>query len=102
MPKKKSHENSNAGGRAKGSPRKGIVKVRMHGGSAARPSPATGRPLRYTLGLPGEREKTNGTRYEHPRVKNPSVPSDREKMLEERAKLTLKAFRIAYENHHRS
>lgn len=109
MPKKKSLENSKVRGRAKAGSRKGIVTVRVHTGSTARPSrrPAQphsqtkGRGARFTLGLPGERESTNGTRYEHPRIKNPAVPGDREKMLEERAKLTLKAFRIAYENHRR-
>jgi len=54
-----------------------------------------------TLGLPGERGSSNGTRYEYQLIKNPYVPGEREKMLEKREKLTLEAFRIAYENHHR-
>ena len=33
--------------------------------------------------------------------KNPADPKEREKMLEKRKKLTLEAFRIAYEDHHR-
>jgi len=51
--------------------------------------------------LPGERTSSNGTRYEYQLIKNPYVPGEREKMLEKREKLTLEAFRIAYENHHR-
>jgi hypothetical protein len=43
----------------------------------------------------------NGARYEYQRIKNPQVPGEREKMLEQRDKLTLRAFRIAYENHHK-
>jgi len=52
--------------------------------------------------LPGERTSSNGTQYEHQILRNPYVPGEREKMLEKREKLTLEAFRIAYENHHRS
>jgi len=51
--------------------------------------------------LPGERTSSNGTRYEYQLIRNPYVPGEREKMLEKREKLTLQAFRIAYENHHR-
>jgi hypothetical protein len=51
---------------------------------------------------PGEVSGSNGTPREYPRIKNPNVLGEREKMLEKRAKLALKAFRIAYENHHRS
>ena len=50
---------------------------------------------------PGERTSSNGTRYEYQLIRNPYVPGAREKMLEKREKLTLEAFRIAYENHHR-
>jgi len=54
----------------------------------------------YTLGLPGERGSSDGTRYEYQKIKNPYVPGEREKWLEKRDKLTLRAFEIAYENHH--
>lgn len=54
----------------------------------------------WTLGLPDERGGSNGTRYEHQMIKNPYVPGEREKMLEKREALTLRAFQIAYENHH--
>jgi hypothetical protein len=50
---------------------------------------------------PGERTSSNGTQYEYQLIRNPYVPGAREKMLEKREKLTLEAFRIAYENHHR-
>ena len=50
---------------------------------------------------PGEVSRSNGTRYERP-IRNPETKEQREKRLAKRAKLTLKAFRIAYENHHRS
>ena len=60
----------------------------------AAPAPA------FTLGLPGERASSNGTRYEQPLSKNPENKEEREKRLKKREALTLKAFRIAYENHH--
>jgi len=47
---------------------------------------------------PGERTGSNGTEYQ--RIRNPHVPGEREKMLEKREALTLKAFQMAYENHH--
>lgn len=43
---------------------------------------------------------SNGTQYENQRIRNPYVAGERERMLEKRHKLTLKAFRIAYENQH--
>jgi len=54
----------------------------------------------FTLGLPGERGSSNGTRYEYQRIKNPETAEEREKMLAKREALTLRAFRMAYENHH--
>lgn len=62
-------------------------------------------PARVTAVLihgawPGERTSSNGTQYEHQRIRNPYVPGEREKMLEKREKLTLEAFRVAYENQH--
>jgi len=54
----------------------------------------------WTLGLPGERGSSNGKRYERPLYKNPENKEEREKRLKKREALTLKAFRIAYENHH--
>lgn len=53
-----------------------------------------------TLGLPGERGSSNGTHYEHQKMKNPEDKEEREKRLKKREALTLKAFQIAYENHH--
>ena len=49
---------------------------------------------------PGERTSSNGTQYEYQRIRNPHVAGEREKMLEKREALTLKAFQMAYENHH--
>jgi hypothetical protein len=72
----------------------------MHGHSAWRVAP--NKPVDYTLGLPGESAQSNGTHYERPVHLNPETKEQREKRLTKRAKLTLKAFRIAYENHHRS
>ena len=54
----------------------------------------------WILGLPGERGSSNGARYEQPLYKNPENKEEREKRLKKREALTLKAFRIAYENHH--
>jgi len=67
-----------------------ITRVRAHGRDDG---------PEWPLALPGQ--DRNGARYEHPRIKNPQVPGEREKMLEKREKLTLQAFRIAYENRHR-
>ena len=53
-----------------------------------------------TLGLPGERASSNGTRYEQPLYKNSESKAEREKRLKKREALTLKAFQIAYQNHH--
>ena len=53
------------------------------------------------LTWPGERSSSNGTKYEYQMIRNPYVPGEREKMLESRKKLTLKAFQIAYENQHK-
>lgn len=66
-----------------------VTEVLIHGGN----------DLEHLPAWPGE--VRNGTRYEHQLIKNPHVPGEREKMLEKRNKLTLKAFQIAYENHHR-
>jgi hypothetical protein len=45
-------------------------------------------------------ERSNGIRYEQPLYKNSENKEEREKRLKKREALTLKAFRIAYENHH--
>ncbi|PYS24195.1 MAG: hypothetical protein DMF72_06615 [Acidobacteria bacterium] len=69
--------------------KKKVAKVRevlIHGGGPDLP-PLAG-------------EDRNGTRYEYQRIRNPVAPGEREKMLEKRKKLTLKAFQIAYENQH--
>ena len=55
--------------------------------------------LDWTLGLPNERGGSNGTR-EYQRIRNPQTAEEREKWLEKRDKLTLRAFQMAYENHH--
>ena len=55
--------------------------------------------LDWTLGLPNERGGSNGTR-EYQRIRNPQTAEEREKWLEKRDKLTVRAFQMAYENHH--
>ena len=45
--------------------------------------------------------RSNGTRYEQPRYRNLEKGEEREKRLAKRKALTLRAFQIAYENHHR-
>ncbi|HXI25784.1 MAG TPA: hypothetical protein VNG71_18145 [Pyrinomonadaceae bacterium] len=84
MPKGKSTSNRKQGRRGAKKPNlpPGIIEVRMHGGWS------------------GELTGSNGTQYEYQRIRNPYVPGEREKMLEKREKLTLEAFKIAYENHH--
>jgi hypothetical protein len=52
------------------------------------------------LGLPGERGSSNRTRYEQPRHKNAETVEQREQRLAKREALTLRAFQMAYENHH--
>ena len=65
---------------------------------AAKPSP---RGPKLTLALPPSAGwSSNGTTYEYQRIKNPYVPGEREKMLDRREALTLKAFQLAYETHH--
>jgi len=54
----------------------------------------------FALDFQGGRGSSNGTRYEQPLYKNPESKEEREKRLKKREALTLKAFRIAYENHH--
>lgn len=54
----------------------------------------------WDLGLPGERETSNGTRYEQPLFKNHESKDECEKRLKKREALTLRAFRMAYDNHH--
>jgi hypothetical protein len=55
----------------------------------------------WGLGLPeGKSVRSNGARYEQPLHKNPETKEQREKRLAKREALTLKAFQIAYENHH--
>ena len=86
MAKKKSHQGI-AGHRRAGKRKPSrVAKVRIHGGGELLP----------------ESGGANGTQHEYQRLKNPYEAGEREKLLEKRAKLTLKAFRIAYENHHRS
>jgi hypothetical protein len=49
---------------------------------------------------PGERSSSNGTHYEQPLAKDDESKEEREKRIKKREALTLKAFRMAYENHH--
>lgn len=80
-----------------------VTELLIHGGSTeSRPSRKQNhiddvRPPTW----PAERTSSNGTQYEYQRIRNPYVPGEREKMLKKREKLTLEAFRIAYEDHHR-
>lgn len=75
-----------------------VREVLIHGSSEPlEPSTRTRLPP-----MVGEGSGSNGTQYERQRIRNPYVPGERQKMIEKRTKLTLKAFRIAYENHHRS
>lgn len=43
---------------------------------------------------------SNGRQYEQPHHKNPETAGEREKRLAKREALTLRAFAIAYDNHH--
>jgi len=45
--------------------------------------------------------RSNGQRRKQPYQLNPESTEEREKRLAARKALTLKAFRIAYDNHHR-
>jgi len=83
MPKAKSRTKPKQRGRAKkGDSTARVTEVLMHGAWS------------------DDRTSSNGTQYEYQRFRNPYVAGEREGMLEKRQKLTLKAFRIAYENQH--
>jgi hypothetical protein len=43
---------------------------------------------------------SNGKQYEQPHYKTPETAEEREKRLAKREALTLRAFQIAYDNHH--
>jgi hypothetical protein len=47
-----------------------------------------------------EDSRSNGKHYEEPCYKNPESAEEREKRLTKREALTLRAFQIAYDNHH--
>ena len=94
MPKAKSSTDSKQRTRAKKRGPARITELRIHGDSTAARRAGNVPPLAE------ERISSNGTRYEQQRIRNPADPKEREKMLEKRKKLTLKAFRIAYEDHH--
>jgi hypothetical protein len=47
-----------------------------------------------------ESVSSNGKDYEQPHYKNPETAEEREKRLAKREALTLRAFQIAYDNHH--
>ena len=95
MPKAKSSTDSKQRTRAKKRSPARITELRIHGDSTAARRAGNDLPP-----LAGDRPSSNGTRYEQQRIRNPADPKEREKMLEKRKKLTLKAFRIAYEDHH--
>lgn len=44
--------------------------------------------------------RSNGKHYEEPHHKNPESAEERQKRLAKREALTLRAFQIAYDNHH--
>jgi hypothetical protein len=75
--------------------KKNPAKDKRHHRRVSKHSPAA---PEWTLGLPGERTGSNGTR-EYQRIKNPQTSEQREKWLEKRDKLTLRAFQVAYKNH---
>lgn len=54
-----------------------------------------------TPSLLREERRSNGTRYEQPLHKNHETKEEREKRLKKREALTLRIFKMAYENHHR-
>ena len=47
-----------------------------------------------------KRAKSNGMRYERSRTKPGETAEERQKRIAEMEALTLRAFQIAYENHH--
>jgi hypothetical protein len=53
-----------------------------------------------SLSSKGNRLKANGIRYERPQAKPDETIHEREKRLAELEALTLRAFQIAYDNHH--
>jgi hypothetical protein len=54
----------------------------------------------WPLPLSREGSGSNGTRYERPLHEDSETDEQREKRLAKREALTLRAFQIAYENHH--
>jgi hypothetical protein len=56
-------------------------------------------PPAWSLDVP-MKSSGNGSSREYPRLKNPQSAEEREKWLAKRDALTLRAFQIAYENHH--
>lgn len=65
-----------------------------------RSRPVVTRAAQAPQGLPGKPASANGTRYEQPRHKNAETFEQREQRLAKREALTLRAFQMAYENHH--
>jgi hypothetical protein len=101
MPTKKSGKESTRHRVSKGKLPGGTKSIRLHNGSTGRARATGQKSPRYTLGLPGEEGgSSNGTHYEYQKMKNPEDNEEREKRLKKREALTLKAFQIAYENHH--
>ncbi|HYJ88035.1 MAG TPA: hypothetical protein VEW46_18355 [Pyrinomonadaceae bacterium] len=58
------------------------------------------RATKTSLFLDGEGFSSNGKRYERPRHKSPETDEERKKRFAKREALTLRAFQIAYDNHH--
>ena len=77
------------------------AKSRANAKQLRRAKPARVAEVRIQGGWSDASTSSNGTQHQYPRVSNPDVAGERERMLEKRQKLTLKAFQIAYENQHR-
>jgi hypothetical protein len=74
-----------------------VLKAEAARHKSARPKNVRPVPL---IILGGQSSKTNGTHYEQPVIRNPEMAEAREKRLAKREALTLRAFKIAYDNHH--
>ena len=85
MPSKKSAPKKSKSTKAARRGRSGAQLVRVHGAEEA--------VLPLLLDWNGKGDK-------QPRYLNPETKEDREKRLAARKALTLKAFQMAYENHH--
>ena len=69
--------------------------IRHRARKPAEPSPAL-----TSFSSKEKRVKSNGIRYERPLTKPGETAEERQKRIAEMEALTLRAFQIAYENHH--